>query len=163
MAQRATGAPISIHPGRNEEAPLTVMDILTRAGCDPGRCIMGHLDRTLFSSEDLLELAATGCYLEFDLFGQESSYYAHAPIDMPNDAMRIDYIRDLIDAGFGERTLVSHDICQKTNLVSYGGHGYAHILENVVPVMLRKGLTASDVEKILIHNPARILALADPQ
>lgn len=162
MAQRETGAAISIHPGRDRRAPLAVMDILARAGCEPGRCIMGHLDRTLFNSGDLLELAAGGCYLEFDLFGQESSYYAHAPIDMPNDAMRINFIIDLIDAGYGDRVVISQDICQKSNLTSYGGHGYAHILENVVPVMLRKGLTEADVETILIHNPARILALVDP-
>jgi phosphotriesterase-related protein len=124
---------------------------------------MGHLDRTLFSSEDLLDLAATGCYLEYDLFGQESSYYAHAPIDMPNDAMRINYIRDLIEAGYGDRIVVSQDICQKSNLTSYGGHGYAHILDNVVPVMLRKGMTEIDIDRILIHNPACALTLAESE
>jgi len=161
-AQRETGAAISIHPGRDPKAPLAVLDILTRAGCDAGRCIMGHLDRTLFNREDLLELAETDCYLEFDLFGQESSYYAHAPIDMPNDAMRINHIMDLIDAGYADRIVVSQDICQKSNLTSYGGHGYAHILEHVVPVMLRKGVTEADIEKILVHNPARLLTLSEP-
>jgi|TARA_Y100000310_G_scaffold312339_1_gene359548 phosphotriesterase-related protein len=161
-AQRETGAAISIHPGRNPRAPMEVMQILTQAGCDASRCVMGHLDRTLFSSEDLLELATTSCYLEFDLFGQESSYYAHAPIDMPNDAMRINYIRDLIEAGYGDKIVISQDICQKSNLTSYGGHGYAHILENVVPVMLRKGMTEEDIDRILIENPARILTLVDP-
>ena len=141
---------------------MEVMQILTQAGCDASRCVMGHLDRTLFSSEDLLELATTSCYLEFDLFGQESSYYAHAPIDMPNDAMRINYIRDLIEAGYGDKIVISQDICQKSNLTSYGGHGYAHILENVVPVMLRKGMTEEDIDRILIENPARILTLVDP-
>ncbi len=162
-AQRETGAAVSIHPGRDRKAPLKVMDILTHAGCDASRCIMGHLDRTLFSSEDLLDLAATGCYLEYDLFGQESSYYAHAPIDMPNDAMRINYIRDLIEAGYGDRIIVSQDICQKSNLTSYGGHGYAHILDNVVPVMLRKGMTEIDIDRILIHNPACALTLAESE
>ena len=162
IAQRETGAAISLHPGRDQKAPLAVLDILTRAGCDTSRCIMDHLDRTLFNSEDLLELAATGCYLEFDLFGQESSYYAHAPIDMPNDAMRINFIMDLIDAGYDDYIVVSQDICQKSNLTRYGGHGYAHILENVVPMMLRKGMTEADIEKILIQNPARILTLAEP-
>lgn len=162
ITQQKTGAAISIHPGRDRKAPLAVLDILARAGCDTSRCIMGHLDRTLFNNDDLRELAGTGCYLEFDLFGQESSYYAHAPIDMPNDAMRINLIMDLIDAGYADHILVSQDICQKSNLTRYGGHGYAHILENVVPMMLRKGMTEADIEKILIQNPARILTLAEP-
>jgi phosphotriesterase-related protein len=51
------------------------------------------------------ELATTGCYLEFDLFGQESSFYPMAPIDIPNDATRIGYLRALSDAGFGEEEI----------------------------------------------------------
>ena len=162
LAQRETGAAVSIHPGRDTRAPLAVMEILDRAGCDANRTIMGHVDRTLFAKEDFLALAETRCHLEFDLFGQESSYYAHAPIDMPNDARRIDHIKELIAAGYADRIVVSQDICQKTNLTKYGGHGYAHILENVVPMMLRKGVSATDIEKVLVHNPARILTLAEP-
>ena len=57
---------------------------------------------------------------------------------------------------------VSQDICQKTNLTKYGGHGYAHILENVVPMMLRKAMSETDIENVLVHNPARILTLTEP-
>lgn len=159
IAQGRTGAAVSIHPGRDVKAPLACMEILIGAGCDASRTIMGHLDRTLFEIDDLVRLAETGCYLEFDLFGQESSHYTHAPIDMPNDAIRINLIMGLIEAGYAERIVIAHDICQKTNLIHYGGHGYAHILENVVPVMLRKGMTEADVDKILVHNPAEILTL----
>jgi phosphotriesterase-related protein len=108
----------------------------------------------------MVELARTGCYLEFDLFGQESSYYPLAQIDMPNDATRVDHLRRLIDEGFGERLLIAHDICRKTSLVAYGGDGYAHILENVVPLMHRKGMTQPQIDAILLHNPARVLAMA---
>ncbi len=162
LAQQQSGAAISIHPGRSAEAPLTALKHLITAGADPERVIMGHLDRTIFEEDDFTELAETGCYLEFDLFGQESSYYAHGPIDMPNDATRINDIIRLISKGFGEKILLSQDICQKTNTTTYGGHGYAHILENVVPMMQRKGLSDEEVDRMLIHNPARILPLFDP-
>jgi predicted metal-dependent phosphotriesterase family hydrolase len=36
--------------------------------------------------------------------------------------------------------------------------GYDHILKNVVPVMRRKGMPDSDIEAILVTNPARIMA-----
>ncbi len=159
ITQSRTGAPVSIHPGRDVKAPLACMEVLVDAGCNANRTIMGHLDRTLFELDDFLKLAETGCYLELDLFGQESSHYAHAPIDMPNDAMRINLIMGIIKAGYGDRVVIAQDICQKTNLTHYGGHGYAHILENVVPIMLRKGMTETDIEKILITNPAEVLTL----
>jgi phosphotriesterase-related protein len=159
-AQRRTGAPLLVHPGRAVTAPLEAMVVVVEAGGDPARTIMSHIDRTLFNPEDMIALARTGCYVEFDLFGQESSYYPLAPIDMPNDARRIDHLMRLIAEGFGDRLLVAQDICRKTSLVKYGGEGYAHILENVVPIMRRKGMTEDQIETILIRNPARVLALA---
>ena len=157
-AQAATGAPLLIHPGRDPAAPLDAMRRVRAAGGDPERTIMSHIDRTLFSLDSMTELAATGCYVEFDLFGQESSYYPLAPIDMPNDATRTDYLRGLIAAGYRDKLVIAQDICKKMNLTKYGGEGYNHILENVVPIMRRKGMSTDDIECILVRNPARILA-----
>jgi phosphotriesterase-related protein len=36
----------------------------------------------------------------------------------------------------------------------YGGHGYTHILENVVPKMKLRGLTEEDIKNILVKNPS---------
>jgi phosphotriesterase-related protein len=157
-AQQETGAPLMIHPGRNAMAPIEAMRMVREAGGETRRTIMAHIDRTLFSYAAMCELAQTGCYLEFDLFGQESSYYALAPIDMPNDAMRINHLMHLIEAGYRDQLLVAHDICHKTGLVKFGGEGYSHILENVVPVMQRKGMSVQDIAAILVDNPARIMA-----
>ena len=33
---------------------------------------MCHMDRTIFTQEGALEIARTGCYMEFDLFGEEN-------------------------------------------------------------------------------------------
>jgi phosphotriesterase-related protein len=159
-AQQHTGAPLMVHPGRNPAAPMEAIRILESAGGDPRRTIMAHIDRTLFGQELMRDLARTGCYLEFDLFGQESSYYPLAPIDMPNDAGRIDYLMHLMEAGYRDQLLVSQDICHKTSLVKFGGEGYAHILENVVPIMQRKGMTVGEMDTILLDNPARIMAFA---
>lgn len=159
-AQVATGAPLLIHPGRAPEAPLDAMRIVREAGGDSERTIMSHIDRTLFDLKAMIALAETGCYVELDLFGQEASYYPFAPIDMPNDATRIDYLRGLIAAGYRDRLVVAQDICKKVNTSRYGGEGYAHILDNVVPLMRRKGMTTEDIDAILVANPARILAFA---
>jgi phosphotriesterase-related protein len=158
MAQRETGAALMIHPGRDAACPMAAISIVKESGGDPARCVMAHIDRTLFRREDMLALAATGCTLEFDLFGQESSFYPLAPIDMPNDATRIEHLLALIAAGHRERLLVAHDVCHKHRLRKYGGEGYSHLLENVVPVMRRKGMREEDIEALFVSNPARMLA-----
>lgn len=160
IAQRETGAAILIHPGRHPDAPSEILDELAAGGADIGRVIMGHLDRTIFDLEGVLRVAASGCYLEWDLFGNEASYYPLADIDMPSDAQRLDIIKRVVEAGYGARVVIGQDICTNHRLARYGGHGYAHIVENIVPRMRRKGFSDADVRAITIDNPARILAFA---
>jgi phosphotriesterase-related protein len=97
--------------------------------------------------------------LEWDLFGQESSYYRLADIDMPNDAVRLRAIRGLIDRGHLAQVLISHDICYRSRLVRWGGHGYGHIFANVVPMMRRRGFAEAEIQSILVDNPRRLLTL----
>ena len=159
IAQRETGAALLLHPGRNEDAPRELLARVRSSGGDLHRTVMSHVDRTLFSDGALFEIAETGCYIEFDLFGQESSHYEFAPIDMPNDATRVDYIVSLRDRGYLDQVLVAQDICHQTHLHKYGGEGYSHILEHVVPLMHRKGLTPEQVSTITTSNPAAILTI----
>ena len=161
-AQRLTGAPLLIHPGRNPQAPLEIMEIVRESGGDPTRTIMSHVDRTIFDNETLDKLAETGCFIEFDLFGSETTFYPFSPIDMPNDGKRLDYFLHLRDEGRIGQVLMAQDICNKHRLTKYGGHGYAHILENVMPIMRRKGFLAEEIDQIMVGNPARALAFASP-
>lgn len=161
-AQSITGAPLLIHPGRNPQAPLEIMEIVRESGGDPSRAIMSHVDRTIFDNDTLDKLAETGCFIEFDLFGSETTFYPFSPIDMPNDGKRLDYFLHLREQGRLDQALMAQDICNKHRLTRYGGHGYAHILENVMPIMRRKGFLAEEIDRILVGNPARALAFASP-
>ena len=160
IAQRETGAAILIHPGRHPDAPLEILELLANGGADLSRVIMGHLDRTVFEFEALQSIAASGCFLEWDLFGNEGSYYPLAEIDMPSDAQRLDFIKRIADAGYSDRIVIGQDIFTKHRLLKYGGHGYGHILENIVPKMRRKGFSEDAIRAITVDNPARILAFA---
>ena len=159
-AQRKTGAPMLIHPGRNQGAPFEILETLEEAGADLGRVIMGHIDRTIADDSKLLDLAGVGCYLEFDLFGWETSYYALSDMDMPSDAQRLGMVKRLIEEGHASRVVIAHDVCSKHRLVRYGGHGFSHILVNIVPGMREKGMSEADINAILVENPARVLAFA---
>ncbi|XP_058876115.1 phosphotriesterase-related protein-like isoform X2 [Acipenser ruthenus] len=157
-AQAQLGCPVIIHPGRNTEAPFQVIRILQEAGGDISKTVMSHLDRTIFESEKLLEFAKLGSYLEYDLFGTEMLNYPFNPdVDMPSDNERIKRLRLLIGEGFEDRIVIAHDIHTKNRLTKFGGHGYSHILTNIVPKMLQRGITQHAVDNILVENPKRWL------
>jgi phosphotriesterase-related protein len=157
LAMGETGAALNVHPGRHPDQPQEVADFIRAHGADPGRVIISHIDRTIFDAERLLRLADSGVVIEFDLFGQEQSYYSLSDIDMPNDAIRLRWIRQLIEHGHLERVVISHDICYQSRLTRFGGHGYGHIFANVVPMMRRRGFSEAEIDAILVANPRRLL------
>jgi phosphotriesterase-related protein len=160
-AQRETGAPLMIHPGRHPAMPLALAELVRRAGGDLQRTIMCHLCRTIADVRAVIDLARTGLWLEYDLFGTENSYYPYNPsFDMPNDGGRMAHVLALIEAGHGDQLLLSHDIAYKTSLVAYGGHGYHHLLVNVVPRLRAKGVDDAGIRRLLVENPARAFQFA---
>lgn len=162
-AQRLTGAPILVHPGRDQSCPAEIMEILQDAGADLARVIIGHLDRTIFDKMVLKELAETGCFLEYDFFGEEASFFTSAPqIDIMNDAYRLSMMLWLISEGHGGQLLVSHDIARKSQLVRNGGQGYCYFLEYMVPRMRAKGFKEEDIQRILVENPRHALTFVEP-
>jgi phosphotriesterase-related protein len=160
-AQRETGAPLMVHPGRHPRAPMEIAEFVRREGGDLRRTIMCHICRTLADVRAVVDLARTGIWLEYDLFGLENSYYPYNPsFDMPNDGGRMAHVLALIEAGHGDQLLLSHDIAYKTSLVKYGGYGYHHLLVNVVPRLRAKGVDDGGLRRLLVDNPARAFAFA---
>ncbi|KAJ8337062.1 hypothetical protein SKAU_G00382820 [Synaphobranchus kaupii] len=153
-AQTQLGCPVIIHPGRNPAAPAAVVQILQEAGGDISKTVMSHLDRTIFDDGELLEFAKMGSYLEYDLFGTEMlNYHYNLEVDMPSDSQRVKKLAFLVAEGYEDKIVIAHDIHTKNRLVKYGGHGYSHILNNIVPKMLTRGIDQNQVDKILIENP----------
>ncbi len=159
-AQARTGAAITVHPGRDPQAPHEILDVLGRAGADISRVIIDHMDRTYFDDGEVVALARRGCVVEFDFFGIETSNYWMGVADLPTDWMRLRAIRRLFEAGLGERVAISHDICTRSRLRTYGGHGYAHLPRNVVPLMRDRGFSTAEIETLLVDTPRRLLTLA---
>lgn len=158
-AQRETGAPLVVHPGRAERAPLEIVDILDDIGADLTHTVISHIGRTVFSPDNRYRLAERGCYLAYDLWGNEGHYPASfAVTDVLNDTQRIAQIKDLIEKGYGNRILISHDICWKFRYMAYGGHGYGHILLNCVPLMKNREMTHEDIHNLLVENPKNFFA-----
>ena len=164
IAQQVTGAAVSLHPGAYEGAPLEHVRLLREVGADTNRVILGHMTRTLPPDARMAraQLAETGCYLEYDWFGREGDLPVSlaSQYDRVNDVSRIHQIVQLVEDGYLERILISHDICFKVMLRSYGGGGYGYILKFAVPEMLRTGMTEEQIHTITVENPRRALAFS---
>jgi phosphotriesterase-related protein len=159
-AQIRTGAAVTVHPGRHPDAPHEILDVLDSEGADLSRVIIDHMDRTYPGDDDaVVALARRGCVVEYDFFGIETSQYWMAVADLPTDYMRLRAIRRLFDAGFADGVVVSHDICTRSRLQTYGGHGYSHLIRNVPQLMRDRGFSDGDVATLLVDNPKRLLTI----
>jgi phosphotriesterase-related protein len=145
-----TGAPVSMHTPLGDQG-LAQAAILSGEGLPADRVAIGHLD--LRPDPDYhAALAEMGFFVQFDTFGK-SQYLS--------DEDRLKSVVALVDRGFEDQILLSCDISRRRYLRKYGGWGYAHLLETIVP-MLRTRVGADAVRKILVDNPARFLAFAVP-
>jgi phosphotriesterase-related protein len=173
-AAARTGAALNIHtPGRTPYSQkdrtyppsrwaLQLLDIVEEEGLSADRVVMSHLDRTFYECLDYQrQLAERGAYIEYDLWGLEAYIKQYAD-GLPSDVRRAEWALELIEDGYVDRLLFSQDIWGKIQRVKYGGFGYAHILENVWPILSGLGITRADYETITIENPRRVLTFAEP-
>ena len=165
IAQQKTGVAINIHPSRNENGPLEVIDVLREAGAQLSKVVISHMDRCGYLLETRLKILESGCSVEYDVFGKEGYYPAEAALadghlpDMPNDVGRLKQISELIDLGYIRQILMSQDTCMKIDLTRWGGPGYAHILENVIPLMRVYGYTEEQIRTLTVENPRVMLTI----
>ena len=163
MAQRATGAPLLIHPGRDNYAPIQLLEAVDRWGGDLSHTVMGHIERTIFDRGVLDEVAATGAYMNWDLWGHESTFYPMNPSTyMASDQHRLEQVEHVISNGHVNQILHAHDICSKHRIKKYGGHGWDHIIARVVPRMRARGTSQADINTMLVDNPSRMLTFTEP-
>src|SRR5205807_2314576 len=86
------------HRPRNPRAPMEIAQLVEKEGGDLRRTIMCHICRTITDVRAVIDLAQTGLWLEYDLFGLENSYYPYQPaFDMPNDGGRMAHVLALIE------------------------------------------------------------------
>jgi phosphotriesterase-related protein len=152
LAQRRTGVAISTHTTRWGTLALEQIAMLEEFGADLAKVIVGHLgDRR--GVRHLLPIAERGVYMEVDNIGY---------LDYQPEEVRADNVAALVREGFGDRVLLSEDICTLEHLAYRGGKGYGYLLEVFVPLLRRRGLGDEDLERLLVRNPAEAFARPAP-
>ena len=132
------------------------------AGADLNRTVIGHIDIMGYSLDGARKMADSGCFIEYDTFGHLMSPFSSQGhvMDFPSESQRINAIKQLIEDGYLANILISQDSFLKELMTTYGGFGYAHILRDIVPVMLAKGISEEQVHTLLIENPKHFLQFA---
>jgi len=160
IVQKETGLGLHVHTDLYATNGYEVVNILTEHGAAAEKICINHIDVDIKMDyiKDLLNL---GVYVEFDNFGKE--FYADKRDRsvlrglFARDIERVRAIKQLIDAGFLSKILISNDVCLKTCLHRYGGWGYDHVLTNIIPMMEDEGITSEQIKILMCRNPAEFL------
>lgn len=150
-AHRRTGVPITTHAELFSGLGLRQLALFAEEGVDPRNVVIGHCG-TLLDVEYIAAVCETGAFAAFDTVGRS---------DMLPDEAVSDVIAELVRRGFGNRLLLSMDVCQRQHMAALGGPGWGYLLNGFVPLLISRGIDRATVDTMLIDNPARAFALAD--
>ncbi len=138
----ATGVVIGSHTVAGHVAARQV-DIIEDGGCAAGRFIWIHAQVEPDFAWNL-ELAQRGAWIEYDGIG-----------DSPADAVYVDRILRMWDAGYGNRVLLSQDRGWYDPVKPGGGvpKPYTYLTGTFLPKLVAAGLSDRQIRQMTIHNP----------
>lgn len=145
IAQQETGALISTHTEAGTMA-LEQINILTQAGVQPNRILIGHLDRKL-DMDYHKAIADTGVYMGYDQISKEKYY---------PDADRIDFIMCMP----ASQIILSMDLARRSDFTHYGGTpGHTYLVKKFLPRLHSAGLSQDIIDQITYDNPRNALTI----
>ncbi len=151
---RQTGLPISTHTDAHSQRGLDQQRVFSEEGVDLARVVVGHSgDSTDLSY--LEELLRAGSTLGMDRFGVD----AYCPTET-----RVDTILRLVEAGWADRLVLSHDAgCHmdwfddEFLAQAQPNWNFMHISRDVLPMMRSRGLSDHQIDSMMVDTPRRIL------
>ncbi|PKQ08868.1 MAG: phosphotriesterase-related protein [Alphaproteobacteria bacterium HGW-Alphaproteobacteria-10] len=150
-AQARTGLALMVHlPGWFRHG-LRVLDVVGEEGGDPRRTILCHMNPSFDDPDYQIACAQRGAFIEYDMVGMDY-YYADQGVQCPSDAQTAAAIAALVEAGVGDRILLSQDVFLKMMLTRHGGNGYAFVLRHYAPRLRRLGVPEASIRAMLIDN-----------
>lgn len=157
-ASRLTGAPVMIHLGGQGKEKHTCLDICEDEGVDLSNVILAHCDDLAYDVPFVLELLERGIYAAFDNLGREPEVVVTS-----RTAVVAEAIPRIIDAGYEDKILISHDVCWKSSMKAYGWFGFTFIHSDFLPQLREYGVTEEQIDKIMVQNPKNIFTFVEPR
>lgn len=146
-AQKKTGVLLTLHATRSPVG-LDQLDILTEEGVDLRRVVVGHAQSYPHHGYHA-EIVRRGASLTFDRMGVTIEFERQRNIRL---------IRQLLDAGHGDRVMLSQDVCLRSDLVAYGGLGYDFVPTGFSSAMREAGVSDEQIHQMMVENPRRALS-----
>jgi len=156
--QKDTGIPIITHTQEGTMGPEQAA-LLISAGADPKRVQIGHMsDNTDIGYQ--LETLSHGVYVAFDRMGIQ------VILGCPTDEERYGVLIGLIEKGYSDRIMISHDYIAhwlgrplnipEEALPLIANWHPTHLFNNVIPALKKGGVTEEQINTILVENPRRL-------
>ncbi len=162
-----TGVPITVHQESWALHGHQILDVLKHEGVPENRVVLGHMTPLIAEDRYQRSLLDRGAYLGYDFLGIDHAIFAYGK-NPPDPAGRYpppDYdviikVRELINAGYARQLLLSGDTGELIRMRRFGGWGFAHIIEHIVPLMIALGIDDDAIRTILTENPRTLLTHA---
>jgi phosphotriesterase-related protein len=156
---KETGRPIITHTELGTMGPEQAK-LLVENGANPSDISIGHMcgNTDIDYHERVLQTGVFDC---FDRFGLEGELF-----HTPTDPERCDTIIALLNKGYEDQILMSHDSVtielgrydgDKNELPIFKNANIQNIPTRIIPMLLEKGATEAQIEKIFVTNPAKCL------
>jgi predicted metal-dependent phosphotriesterase family hydrolase len=151
-AARATGLAVTTHAVMSDVGRAQLR-ILEEEGIDPARVVIGHADSYPVLAHHLA-IVETGASVEMDFLGM-----SFTATEQHGEDRTVALICELLARGHAERVLLSQDVCHNSQLVRYGGNGYAYLANVFLPRLRAAGVSDAEIEQLTVANPRRILTI----
>jgi len=146
-AAASTGVPVMVHLEFGSAA-WEVLDALAAAGVAADRVVLAHADRNLDPGLHA-DLTRAGAYLGYDGMAR----HREAP-----DSAILDCLARVVSDGDPGRLVLGGDVARRSRYRGYGGiPGLDYLPKRFLP-RLRDAVGDDVVERLLVANPARLLA-----
>ncbi len=154
-----TGLPIFTHTDHQgcRQCALDQFAIFESQGVDPAAVCIGHMSDIIDdpTAEAHKTIAKKGAFVGIDTVGHQMLMGPKA-----TDAMKVKTVLTLLEAGYGDRILLSSDFAHQQCLKSTWGAGYSTVLGVFLPKLRYAGVDEHTLHKITVENPRRFLAFA---
>ncbi len=131
---------------------------LLERGVSASQIAIGHIDGCTDMNE-LMNLAETGVYLNFDRVGMNGAF------GCPLDSRRLACICGLVASGYGDKICLSHDrvfmdLGRDAHPIEkfLPGYQWDYIFKTFIPQLQSAGLTSEQTQKMITANPQRFFS-----
>jgi len=153
QASAQSGAPITVHTNPHTGSGEVAQRVFAEEGVVLTKVVVGHSGDST-DLDYLRRIADAGSILGMDRFGLD--------LLLPFE-QRVDTVVALVEAGYIERMVLSHDAScfidwfpHDVKQAAVPNWNYNHISDEVLPALLERDVTEQQITTMLVDNPRRI-------